>query len=479
MPEPPTFSAEVLDMSRLVYACRLVVPAISTIDPILQRYTDWVERHYRDKHGKREFAFDVAHEGACPLHLPPDHTLEARQWRTEAGVVHSLLWRFPSDADASLYWRNEVKMLGGPTGARVEHLIWIEAVDFLISPATIALGSPGVIRRICSSWPVKVGDIEIRAQPRPFQAGGISELTSLLEDPNRRFPIVLVAPYTNGSDNLLDPEALARNLAGVALIVDAVDAKATWGMADKLGRTLSCFDGAARIYWPGFSRMSNPRRHPLYLAERIEAVGADRVQRAIERTIFSVASFRYAADPVISAIIKEAQDFQRRERVESQRVVGSLDWEAYALELDAALVRAGERLEILEAENANLRENQAVLFSVSEDGAIEPELEPASLLEPETVLQAVEMAQSKCRNLTILDSALKAAAKSPFRRPYDVLEALVDLDAIAGGWSKDDAGKKSGGDLVTELKKRGWGKRASQHLSKTTKAIHGEGHLEE
>jgi hypothetical protein len=116
-----------------------------------------------------------------------------------------LLWRFPSDADASLYWRNEVKMLGGPTGARVEHLIWIEAVDFLISPATIALGSPGVIRRICSSWPVKVGDIEIRAQPRPFQAGGISELTSLLEDPNRRFPIVLVAPYTNGSDNLLDP----------------------------------------------------------------------------------------------------------------------------------------------------------------------------------------------------------------------------------------------------------------------------------
>jgi hypothetical protein len=245
-------------------------------------------------------------------------------------------------------------------------------------------------------------------------------------------------------------------------------------MADKLGRTLSCFDGAARIYWPGFSRMSNPRRHPLYLAERIEAVGADRVQRAIERTIFSVASFRYAADPVISAIIKEAQDFQRRERVESQRVVGSLDWEAYALELDAALVRAGERLEILEAENANLRENQALLFSVSEDGAIEPELEPASLLEPETVLQAVEMAQSKCRNLTILDSALKAAAKSPFRRPYDVLEALVDLDAIAGGWSKDDAGKKSGGDLVTELKKRGWGKRASQHLSKTTKAIHGE-----
>ena len=64
------------------------------------------------------------------------------------------------------------------------------------------------------------------------------------------------------------------------------------------------------------------------------------------------------------------------------------------------------------------------------------------------------------------ESALEAARKSPFKRPREILDALTSLDEIAAGGAS--------GDILRQLKERGWGKRSSMHISATTKKTYGK-----
>ncbi|MCL4233943.1 MAG: hypothetical protein KJ042_05450 [Deltaproteobacteria bacterium] len=54
-----------------------------------------------------------------------------------------------------------------------------------------------------------------------------------------------------------------------------IDSAASWGLTDALGRRLSCYDGAIRIYWPKFTLKDDPHRHPLWTADRLESIGDD------------------------------------------------------------------------------------------------------------------------------------------------------------------------------------------------------------
>lgn len=119
---------------------------------------------------------------------------------------------------------------------------------------------------------------------------------------------------------------LAAALAGVAIVVEADSSDVTWEIADTLGKTLSCYNGAARIYWPGFSIADDPRKHPLYLAERISTVGPQAAFRAIENTIFSVATFRFVHDFRINAVIRAAEHTQRIEQLEERKASSDTNW---------------------------------------------------------------------------------------------------------------------------------------------------------
>lgn len=99
-------------------------------------------------------------------------------------------------------------------------------------------------------------------------------LAAAILDPNRTVPFVVVS-QTDGSTALpkLD-EKLAFDLAGLANVF-AVDEDASWALTDALGKRLSCYDGAVRVYWPHFSRESDPYRHPLWTGARLGAFSDD------------------------------------------------------------------------------------------------------------------------------------------------------------------------------------------------------------
>lgn len=453
-------------MARLVYACRFEVVAHDGIASVLSTYQDWIVRHYRKRRGLTEFEFDPdvvsAHDD-----VPERHSLSSSVYQVGNERVACIHWSFPDDSDAGLMWANEVHV--GQFGDRcaVEHLISIESVEYNISPARLLFGSPRAIRDICRKTPTYIGEMQVKAETYTLKQDDLNNLLNLLTSNLRRLPIVLLSPYAHGELNQIDSAKLARNLAGVAVVVRVDAPELTWDFADEVGRQLSCFNGAARIYWPGFSKASDPRNHRLFFGAWIEHVGPEVAARTIERAIFAVAAFRYAPDGQIADLIRRVEAADRQKLLDQKRESGDEYWDDYQETIDK-LRNTEELLEELKAENANLKANQQIFFS-AETGSPD-ELARAEQAEGfSSVSEAVLAAEKQCKNLVILGTAKSAAKDSPFQRPYDIFKALSDLGEIVDAWSTNREKSGSGGDLLQHLRDRGWGKRSSMHISDTTR----------
>jgi tRNA splicing endonuclease len=315
--------------------------------------------------------------------------------------------------------------------------------------------------------------MKTRATPYPLRASGCDDFLALLKSSERRLPLVLLAPYANGDDNLLDAAQLARSLAGVAVVVELLDRDLTWQFADEVSRPLSCFDGGARIYWPGFSLDDGPRAHRLFFGAWIEQVGSLRATRAIERAIFAVAAFRFVPDQRLSDAVREVEASERQKRVEAKQATSAVDWEQYAIELDGQLESAKEAINNLEKENANLKENQKVLLAadILDDEEGSPVEDTTTAIS--SMREAVEKARSTAANLSVLESAIASANESSFLRPEEAYDALVDLGEFVDAWRKQRKQRGSGGDIIQYLREKGWGKRCTSRISDTTRSKYG------
>jgi hypothetical protein len=454
-------------MPRLVYACRFEVPTKAGLDAVADAYQDWLARHYRERRGIAEFAFDPKQTSQA-LDLPEQHYLASTVYKSGAGTAVRIRWSYPDNNDAGLRWTNEIRI--GQFGNRcsIEHLILIESVDYNVAPVRLLFGSPRVVRDICSKTPAYIGDMQVRATPYLLEKRGFDDFISLQSSDLRRLPIVLLSPYAHGDANMIDSAHVARNLAGVAVVVHVTDPDVTWDIADELGRQLSCFNGAARIYWPNFQKGDDLRSHRLFLGAWIEQVGGAAASGIVERAVFAVAAFRFVPDQRISDVIGAVETAERQKQLEEKKAAGDDFWEDYERDL-ARLDEATGKIRELEAENANLRANQNLLFAGTLTADEPDEGVKDELVSISSVTEAVERAAKRTRKVEFLASAHSAAGESPFQRPFDIFKALMDLDEIVDAWRSQRDSTGSGGDLLQHLRDRGWGRRSSMHISDTTK----------
>lgn len=347
-------------MARLVYACRFDVAAHYGISNVLSTYRDWIVCHYRDRWELAEFDFDPEITGTSADVLE-SHSLSSSVYPDGEEWVVRIRWSFPDENDGGLRWANEVRVGQFDDRCGIEHLISLESVEYSVLPAKLLFGSPRAVRDICTKTPAYIGEMQIRAEPYNLKQNDLNDLLHLLTSNLRRLPVVLLSPYAHGGLNQIDSAKLARNLAGVAVVVRIDDPELTWDFADEVGRHLSCFDGAARIYWPGFSKASDPRSHRLFFGDWIGQAGQDVAARTIERTIFAVAAFRYVPDGRIAGLIVRFEAAERQKFILEKNGNGDI-WAEYERDL-SRLNEAENRIEELEAENANLKANQQMIFA--------------------------------------------------------------------------------------------------------------------
>ena len=100
----------------------------------------------------------------------------------------------------------------------------------------------------------------------------LHHLINFLNDPNRVTDCIVVGlpdRSEDGADALIDPNALQSSLLGVSHVF-VVGSEASFDLTRAVGKELSTFHSAVRLYKPGFlSLESNPYEHPLFLPKRI------------------------------------------------------------------------------------------------------------------------------------------------------------------------------------------------------------------
>lgn len=443
-------------MGRIVYATQLWTDA-ADISSVMEEYNRWISQFYQRNYGTQLIEpFGGSIEG-----LPGDHQVSLVSATNDTSEIYDLDWRYPDPEETDLIWRNMVRVAEISGSCLFEHRVMIEALNFVVRPTPISVGAPNVIRRLCKRDVVRFADLRLRATPYFFSSQNMDKFLTLLQSDARTLPVVMLTPYANGDSPCIDADALAGALAGVAIVVEAVDQDATWEFRAEVGKDLACFDGGARIYWPGFARGGAKRIHPLYLGQRIRE-RPEIAKSHIEQTVFSVASEKFVPHAEAEEIFRKSQAAARRAQLPED--AESNEWkrlaEAYLDQLD----KAEQTIRDLHTQMQNA---QALHLPVSSEPA---ELDSAEdQAEPTSVLEAVQNAQRKCTNLTIADSAHKAATESPFVRPREIQDALEQLNAVAREWQERRQAGQAGGDIRRMLMDRGLGKRCSMHISDTTR----------
>jgi hypothetical protein len=203
------------------------------------------------------------------------------------------------------------------------------------------------------------------------------------------------------------------------------------------------------------------------LRRQVETAKRRREAADTERTELSARAERLAGQlerAEARAAAAEAHLAERRQHAESAvgaRGEASDEWlaahEALLDELDTVrahreeLLRQVEELREAAAQDAKAIAHLSTTLSEAAGGAeidgaaAEPQEPPA------TVAEAVERAAAQAQHLVFTRAAHEAAADSPYRRPADVLDALMRLDDLAALYADPEGFGRSLGQAADEL----------------------------
>jgi hypothetical protein len=340
--------------------------------------------------------------------------------------------------------RTEIQAWPDAEGCRVTVRLLARAANGTAAGAA-RFDRPRLVPELLSAYAARAGTLPVSARAVRYEATGVERLVRDLTDPAREIPIVVVSARPDGT-SAIDVPKTAGYLAGIARVVRLVDFDAAMALTREVGKTLSCFEGAVRIYWPGFSPDDDRYEHPLWIAAAIADGGmAGAMPRMLLRRIGAVAARRVEPDPAVLALARtveraRAQTVARQRRETATGDLEQLEQEELLRLAWAEIDQLNDRIAALERENQDLQElvargfsSRAAFRDAREEGDPEEEgkAERDRIGELQTLADAVRLAGATLAgpHLELTESALKSAEKAPFRGPPQ--PAFAALSAIA------------------------------------------------
>ncbi len=309
-----------------------------------------------------------------------------------------------------LVWVNLARLRPCEGGTEVEHAI-LRASE---NPLTWEKpGIPGPVQDLLKEALVTSPWDDFRNDARLFHKGTVKDLVALLVNPARDLPIVVVSRDREQDVPLIDPDGLAKDMHGVAVVYSPAGGEAPFLLTDALAqagldRQFSVFGGAIRVYMPGLSVASGPYRHPLFLGQFIQKRGAAFVRKLVVRCVMDRAVASRARPGFMQAI--GAWDLAAaKANYEALRLSGS----------DAErLVAAEQRIRALEAAHESARQ--------------EAEYIPLLQVEISELRQELQVAHGL---LEISENETKEARQDNFRLKsrFEALEAATPKTDASNG----------------------------------------------
>lgn len=480
---------------RTVYALQFeIIPdtgksPTTILQEIRQLLKEWVQANYYRRQGiNLNLVFDG--EPITPLQ---GHQITASHKSYNEFELLSLDWTH-TESETPLTWATTCTF--GTDGERIDAscIVRMGYSTFGIKPlGDFTLGRPKVIERILKAYNCQMNCFSIPSTFEYLKSDDDVQdfITNTLLNPTRQLPVILLSEDVWTEQPFTDPAILQTRLLGYAKVV-LVSKLAGFKLTEIVGKRLSCFNGAIRIYWPGLTVDSNPFAHHLFLQDQLLQIAGDEPNKFNEyifKMLSELASLSLVEGKTARRV-KVAFETKRTEEIVALRQqindksisqdeletkfllllddVSKLQQEKSKIrsEKDTAEYRILELEEELETWKDNL--NKLKLYEKPYDQtAMASETVQEEELGFDSVLDALEKAQKRfSRNLCIWDSAIDAAKKSQFKRRDEVYSALKAINEITQQYFANN--KRIGSSLETAFAAYGCNFRPTEHQNTLT-----------
>ena len=123
-------------------------------------------------------------------------------------------------------------------------------------PPNLPAGPPRMLQAIAEGFSCVIGSDLLTYEPTRITTANVQSFASeSILSPLRQLPVLAISEDNSGKP-ALDPARAQRSLAGVAAVA-VCDKDAANAMSQYVGRSLACYDGAIRVFWPGCSFNAN------------------------------------------------------------------------------------------------------------------------------------------------------------------------------------------------------------------------------
>lgn len=470
---------------RTVYASVLdMVPnASESASQCLQRLigvaTSWVEQGYKRKWN---ISVKLAFDGTAVVPAP-NHSVRCATEEAGSCSLVTIEWNHPGDAGSDLRWTTVYNLARCEEGMQQSVAVRLSSPSTVVKPLTFTVGRPRLVDDILAAVPCFIGKQPIPKTPTVVSAPDVETFVeSTLFATTRPLPVIVVSPDTWTNRPEVDPVDLQKTLLGFAQVVTLCDKWAAFKLTDCIGKELSCYNGAVRLYWPGLEPSSNPLDHPLYFPDSIRwhARNHQPLDHYLFRILVAISAFRFSEAPVVRTA-REAIEKLKHQRIQ-QLLAQAKARGSEIQEIEEELEKAWDTISQLEQERDQLKEQVSELSS--ELGAQKAAWataysKPQSLSAPvttesevlsfSTVSGVVSWAKQKFSDtLFILDSAVDSALESPFQQPDRVAQLFEALDELVRRWRKDG---KLGESWKVALRQKGFD--YSDKISMTSRGKYG------
>lgn len=440
---------------RPVYACSLDFPPTAA-DAIWAEIAAWVNEWYdRKSLGAKPPATWPA--GTTPVFTYGSaHSLEATRVELvgHEGPLREMRWNYPDQYDPSLVWSVDTTVFKSAEATRFSLVLRITSALYELLPAKYSLGSPRIVRTLVARGDARVGDHALSRFPNRIDASDVPTLVALVRAPERRHAVVVISPDTLSGVPVIDADAVANAVPGLASVHVLGSKWAAFALSDELGRPFSCFNGAVRIYWPRFSEDSDATAHRLWVPSEIGQLGSEGLARSIFRSLAIAASFRFVEPEPIRLFRRRAEEA----RVSALKADKGGGYDALFdeyVKLDTEVRTLRETVDTLTKENGNFRANLAALWTPTQQPVV-PNLPEAERPTPTDVHDAVVEAQRRTTNVVYLPEAFDSAKDSPFKQPDKAFSALLAIDDVARRWAEQLGGGAKLGPRKEAFRQRGF-----------------------
>lgn len=224
----------------------------------------------------------------------------------------------PDTTDPGWRWRTyaDIGVEQNQAWFRVRVHLYSKTEGLLTNPRVVA-GRPGVVRQLVDELNIQL-DGRVLGQPLEVTTASVGHYLAFLEDKERQLPVVAISRDEDG-ETFIDPESTADKLLGLAHVA-VIDDSASWLITEVIGKPLSCFRGAVRIYWPQFGLIDDPFYHRLFVGGVLDFLGPSGLQQELFLMLGRLAGLTIDEPELRRTLVLEARTDALAKSVETRAI---------------------------------------------------------------------------------------------------------------------------------------------------------------